>query len=176
MSHKQSKELDNSNLQAPYTQDNFAYRSSYSKKTGKSSSSIHSGKSGKSGYRNLQDQGFTQNMIENFAVKKSPTNLGDLKKSSNSIHSKTSLLNESNHDYNVPTLELLNPELYKENIRKAKIVKNNAFESLKHIKERYTYHELRIQRAQKRSEEIGKELEMKREEEMLKKRKKLIAK
>ena len=84
--------------------------------------------------------------------------------------------NESNQDYNVPTLELLNPELYKENLRRAKIVKNNAFESLKHIKERYSYHELRAQRAQKRSEEIAKELETKREEEMMKKRKKMILK
>ena len=43
---------------------------------------------GKSGYNNLQDQGFSQNMIENFAVKPSPTNLADLKKSSTSLHSK----------------------------------------------------------------------------------------
>ena len=81
------------------------------------------------------------------------------------------------HEYNVPTLELLNPDLYKENLKKAKIVKDNAFESLKHIKERYNYHELRAQRAQKRTEEIAKELEAKREEEILrnKRKKKLIA-
>lgn len=72
----------------------------------------------------------------------------------------------------MPTLELLNPEMYKENQRKAKIVKDNAFESLKHIKDRYNYHELRAQRAQKRTEEIARELEAKREEEIMKKRKK----
>ena len=173
MSVNKSKELENSNLQAPYTQNNeFGQKSNYSKRTGKSNNSLYSGKSG---LKASNDQDFSQNMIDNFAVKPTPTNLADLKKSS-SRQSKGSLLNESNHDYNVPTLELLNPELYKENLRKAKIVKNATFESLKHIKERYSYHELRAQRAQKRAEEIGKELELKREEEMMKKRKRMIAK
>lgn len=175
MSAKHSKELDNSNLQAPFAQDGVgAYKSTYSRKTMKSNSSVHSGKSG--GYKQLQDQGFSPGLIENFAVRPAPTNLADLKKSDGSLKSKGSLMNESQHDYNVPTLELLNPELYKENLRKAKIVKNTTFESLKHIKERYSYHELRAQRAQKRTEEIGKELEAKREEEILKKRKKRLIK
>mmetsp|Transcript_41210 Transcript_41210/g.47457 ORF Transcript_41210/g.47457 Transcript_41210/m.47457 type:complete len:172 (-) Transcript_41210:35-550(-) len=164
-SEKHSKELDNSNLQAPYAQEAFgAYKSSYSRKSMKSNSSVHSGKSG---YKGLQDQGFSSNMIENFAVKKGGANQSEFKKSDGSIKSKESL-----HDYNVPTLELLNPEMYKENQRKAKIVKDNAFESLKHIKDRYNYHELRAQRAQKRTEEIARELEAKREEEIMKKRKK----
>ena len=170
-SAKHSKELEGSTLQAPYAQD--VHKSTYSKKTMKSNSSVHSGKSG---YNALQDQGFSPGLIANFGVKTKPTNLGDLKRSDGSVKSKGSLLNDSQHDYGVPTLELLNPELYKENLKKAKVVKDYTFESLKHIKERYSYHELRAQRAQKRSEEIQKELESKREEEMLRKRKRRLIK
>jgi hypothetical protein len=168
-SAKNSKELETSNLQAPFAGD--AYKSNYSKNTMKSNSSVHSGKSG--GYNNIQDQGFSPGIIANFAVKQSQ---GDLKRSDGSLRSKGSLLNDSQHDYGVPTLELLNPELYKENIKKSKVVKDYTFESLKHIKERYSYHELRAQRAQKRSDEIQKELEAKREEEIMKKRKKRLIK
>lgn len=161
-SAKNSKDADQSNLQAPFAGD--AYKSTYSKKTHKSNSSVHSGRSG---YGNLHSQGFDANLIANFAVK-APTGQGDLKRSDGSLN------NESQHDFGVPTLEILNPELYKENLKKQKVVKDCAFESLKHIKERYGYHEMRAQRAQKRSEEIQKELENKREEEMLRKRKRRL--
>lgn len=39
-----------------------------------------------------------------------------------------------------------------------------TFLSLKNLKERYSYHELRQQRIQKRTEELTKELEQKNEE------------
>jgi hypothetical protein len=44
--------------------------------------------------------------------------------------------------------------------------------SVKHLKERYSYHDMRQQRIQKRTEEITRELEAKNEELMLKNRKK----
>ena len=46
-------------------------------------------------------------------------------------------------------------------------MKNQTFECLKHLKERYSYHEVRQQRVQKRTEDIARELEAKHEEEML---------
>lgn len=47
------------------------------------------------------------------------------------------------------------------------------FSSVQHLKERYSYHELRVQRIQKRGEEVTRELETKRDEEQaaLKKKK-----
>jgi len=167
-SAKNSKEMETSNLQAPFQ---GARKSSVSKNTMKSNSSVHSGRSG---YNQLQDQGFSAGVIANFAVK--PSHATDHKPSDGSLRSKGSLMNESQQDYGVPTLEILNPELYKENVKKAKVVKDSTFESLKHIKERYGYHELRAQRAQKRSEEIQKELEAKRDEEIMKKRKRRLIK
>ena len=84
-SDKQSKELDNSNLQAPYAQETMgAFKSSYSRKTIKSNSSVHSGRSGT---KNLQEQGFSQNMIENFGVKNS-VNQSDMRRSDSSVKSK----------------------------------------------------------------------------------------
>ena len=62
-SAKNSKEAENSNLQAPFGGDN--YRSTQSKRTLKSNSSIQSGRSG---FGN-DSQGFDPNLIANFAVK-----------------------------------------------------------------------------------------------------------
>ena len=53
-------------------------------------------------------------------------------------------------------------------------MKDPIFMSVQHLKERYGYHELRIQRIQKRTEEVTKELEAKNEEQILKTRKKNI--
>lgn len=47
-----------------------------------------------------------------------------------------------------------------------------AFQSIKNLKERYGYHEMRLQRIQKRTEEVTKELEQKNEEQIMKTRKK----
>lgn len=47
-----------------------------------------------------------------------------------------------------------------------------AFLSVKNLKERYSYHEMRLQRIQKRTEEVTKELETKNEEQIMKTRKK----
>ena len=69
--------------------------------------------------------------------------------------------------YNIPTIQLLNPQLYREQQRALKQVKNQTFECLKHLKERYSYHEVRQQRVQKRTEDIARELEAKHEEEMM---------
>jgi hypothetical protein len=164
ISGKGSKDADQSNLQAPYV--GAAGKSSYSNKnkTKDSNSSVHSGRSG---FGNIQSQGFDANLIANFGVEV-PSPQGGFKRSEGSF------TNGSQHDFGVPTIEILNPELYKENMKRQKVVKDCAFESLKHIKERYGYHELRAHRAQKRSEEIQKELETQREEEMLKKRKRRL--
>jgi hypothetical protein len=43
---------------------------------------------------------------------------------------------------------------------------------MQHLKERYSYHELRVQRIQKRGEEVTRELEAKRDEEQAALRKK----
>ncbi|CAI2381989.1 unnamed protein product [Moneuplotes crassus] len=169
-SAKGSKEAEQSNLQAPYAGEQ--QKSLHSKRTLKSNSSVHSGKSG---YGN-DSQGFDPNVIANFAVKKTPSALGNQKRSDESNKSKGSLLNDSQHNYGVPTLEILNPELYKDKAKNAKVVKDFQYESVKNIKERYSYHELRVQRANKRSQEIQKELEAKREEEIMNKRKRRLIK
>jgi len=69
-------------------------------------------------------------------------------------------------------LKLLNPELYKEMAKQANQVQDPIFSSVKHLKERYGYHELRVQRIQKRGEEVTRELEAKRDEEQAALRKK----
>ena len=40
------------------------------------------------------------------------------------------------------------------------------FTSVQHLKERYSYHEMRVQRIQKRTEEVTRELEAKRDAEI----------
>ena len=65
---------------------------------------------------------------------------------------------------------MLNPELYKEMEKAEKQMKDPIFVSVRNLKERYGYHEIRAQRIAKRTEELTKELEVKNEE-MLKKKK-----
>ena len=72
--------------------------------------------------------------------------------------------------YGIPTLKMLNPELYKEMEKQEKQMKDPIFTSVRNLRERYGYHEIRAQRIAKRTEELTKELEMKNEE-MLKKKK-----
>lgn len=48
--------------------------------------------------------------------------------------------------YDAPTLKRLNPELYKEMAKQAKQVQDPIFTSVQHLKERYSYHEMRVQR------------------------------
>jgi hypothetical protein len=43
---------------------------------------------------------------------------------------------------------------------------------VQHLKERYSYHEMRVQRIQKRTEEVTRELEQKRDEEIAAQKKK----
>jgi len=50
-------------------------------------------------------------------------------------------------------------------------MKDPSFISVQHIKERYGYHETRLQRIQKRTEELTKELEAKNLEQIMKTRK-----
>ena len=74
-------------------------------------------------------------------------------------------------EYDIPTLKRLNPDLYKEYAKEQKQIKDPIYVSVQNIKERYGYHEVRLQRIQKRTEEVTKELEVKNEEQMLKTRK-----
>lgn len=52
----------------------------------------------------------------------------------------------SNEKYDAPTLKLLNPELYKKLAKNEHQLKDPIFESLQNIRERYGYHEMRVQR------------------------------
>merc|ERR1712151_203675 len=72
--------------------------------------------------------------------------------------------------YGAPTLKMLNPELFKEIEKQEKQMKDPIFLSVRNLKERYGYHEIRAQRIAKRTDELTKELEQKNEE-MLKKKK-----
>ena len=45
--------------------------------------------------------------------------------------------------YGIPTIKLLNPELYKEMEKKGRQMRDPIFQSLKNIKERHTYLENR---------------------------------
>ena len=65
---------------------------------------------------------------------------------------------------------MLNPELYKEMEKAEKQMKDPIFLSVRNLKERYGYNEIRVQRIQKRTEELTKDLEA-LNEEMLKKQK-----
>jgi len=73
-------------------------------------------------------------------------------------------------NYGIPTLKMLNPELYKEIEKQEKQMKDPIFLSVRNLRERYGYHEIRAQRIAKRTDELTKELEQKNEE-MLKKKK-----
>ena len=48
--------------------------------------------------------------------------------------------------YHAPTLAMLNPELYKEMQKQEKQMKDPIFVSVRNLKERYGYHEMRVQR------------------------------
>ena len=54
---------------------------------------------------------------------------------------------------------MLNPELYKEMQKADKQSKDPVLLSVRNLKERHGYQELRMQRIQKRTEEMTKELE-----------------
>jgi len=72
--------------------------------------------------------------------------------------------------YGAPTLKMLNPELFKEIEKQEKQMKDPIFVSVRNLKERYGYHEMRVQRIQRRTYELTKELETKNEE-MLRRKK-----
>jgi len=73
---------------------------------------------------------------------------------------------QNSKQYDIPTLKRLNPELYKEIAKQQRQVQYPIFTSVQHLKERYSYHEMRVQRIQKRTEEVTRELEAKRDAEM----------
>ena len=56
--------------------------------------------------------------------------------------------------------------------KQAKQVQDPIFTSVQHLKERYSYHEMRVQRIQKRTEEVARELEQQREAELAAQKKK----
>jgi len=66
--------------------------------------------------------------------------------------------------YDIPTIKVLNPALYKEMARKGTRIVDPIMNSLKNIKERHTYLENRQQRIDKRNNEIAKELKEREEE------------
>ena len=70
----------------------------------------------------------------------------------------------SNKSYGIPTIQLLNPKLYKEMSKVEKNMKDPIATSLKNIKERHVYQDLRQQRIDKKNAEIAKELKVKEDE------------
>ena len=82
----------------------------------------------------------------------------------------TGKMGEQSKSYGAPTLKMLNPELFKEIEKQEKQMKDPIFVSVRNLKERYGYHEMRVQRIQRRTEELTRELEAKNEE-MLRKKK-----
>jgi hypothetical protein len=63
--------------------------------------------------------------------------------------------------YNVPTLGVLNPELQE---KQTQVLNNPDFETIKRIKERYSYRDSRQQRVQLRQEEMSKQIKATHEE------------
>ena len=53
---------------------------------------------------------------------------------------------EQSKSYGAPTLKMLNPELFKEIEKQEKQMKDPIFVSVRNLKERYGYHEMRVQR------------------------------
>ena len=51
-----------------------------------------------------------------------------------------------NKQYGAPTLKMLNPELFKEIEKQEKQMKDPIFVAVRNLKERYGYHEMRVQR------------------------------
>ena len=70
----------------------------------------------------------------------------------------------SQKSYGIPTIKLLNPDLYKEMTKPDRLIKDPIYMSLKNIKERHTYLENRQQRIDKRKTEIDRELKHKKDE------------
>mmetsp|Transcript_42097 Transcript_42097/g.55449 ORF Transcript_42097/g.55449 Transcript_42097/m.55449 type:complete len:138 (+) Transcript_42097:425-838(+) len=85
-------------------------------------------------------------------------------------HSGTPMNATDTKSYGAPTLKMLNPELFKEIEKQEKQMKDPIFVAVRNLKERYGYHEMRVQRIQRRTEELTKELEAKNEE-MLRRKK-----
>ena len=85
---------------------------------------------------------------------------------SKSIYQTKSEMQQSQKSYGIPTIKLLNPELYKEMSKPDRLVKDPIFMSLKNIKERHTYLENRQQRIDKRNNEIARELKFRQEEQV----------
>ena len=87
-----------------------------------------------------------------------------------------SVLGTSSPKFQQPTLQMLNPELFSKSVKAKNLIKNVEFESIRNVKERWvaawlyrhSYHEHRQVRVQKRQEEIAKELEQKKQEEIAK--------
>lgn len=161
-----SKENDFGQFGAGDTQDKYApFNSQYSRKTVKSISSAKSGRSGKSGSigYSVEMDPIKRNLMMHATALSKPVGTAQSRGADDAA---------SQAEYNIPTIKLLNPELYKENLKQARVVKDQTFESVSHLKERYSYHELRQQRVQKRTEDITKELEQVHEEAMMKSRKK----
>lgn len=61
---------------------------------------------------------------------------------------------------------MLNPELYKEMQRAERQTKDPIFISVRNLKERHSYQEMRQQRITKRTEEMTKDLEVQQEEKV----------
>lgn len=109
------------------------------------------------------------------------SNSNDLQKSQEGFNKRDKKMNDTMRSENksnqsgaigVPTLKMLNPELFKE-MQKAELqMKDPVFLSVRNLKERHSYQEMRVQRIHKRTEEMTKELEIKQEE--LIKRNKLL--
>ena len=74
--------------------------------------------------------------------------------------------------YDAPTLKRLIPELYKEMAKQQRQFHDPIFTSVQLMKERYSYHEMLVQRIQKRTEEVTKELKARREAEIAANKKK----
>jgi len=51
---------------------------------------------------------------------------------------------EKSKSYGAPTLKMLNPELFKEIEKQEKQMKDPIFVSVRNLKERYGYHEMRV--------------------------------
>lgn len=73
---------------------------------------------------------------------------------------------DTQKSYGIPTIALLNPQLYKEMSKADRQVKDPIATSLKNIKERHTYLENRQQRIDKRNSEIARDLKAREDEKI----------
>lgn len=91
------------------------------------------------------------------------------------VYSQKSAL-DNQKSYGIPTIALLNPQLYKEMEKEERGMKDPIFGSLKNIKERHTYQENRQQRIDKRNTEIARELKIREEERVRQNKLKMMGK